>query len=98
MRLTLSIVALVTALFSSAVRCELLCINYTRHVSATWYVNGSTAQLDAFPTGGGDDIECQADGAELAYITRNFTGIRGMRGETQVLWAGEDAVFIIDNL
>jgi hypothetical protein len=97
-RMKTTLLALALFALSGAASAELLCINYTRHASAVWYVGRSTASLDNFPVAGGDDIECQADGAELVYIQQNITGIRGRKGEAVMLWSGEDAMFIVDNL
>lgn len=48
-------------------------------------------------------IFCLADGAELTHIRRQFIGIRirsgtSTMGNNQVLWTGDDAQFIVDNL
>jgi len=45
-------------------------------------------------------VSCAANGAELTYITTKFTGLP-MRGNgigRTILWRGESASFILDNL
>ena len=67
--------------------------------ASTWVVGntGFTGLLGDGP------YVCFADGAELKYIQRNFTGLRGralpnLQGDREITWTGEDAQFIIDNL
>jgi hypothetical protein len=48
-------------------------------------------------------LVCFADGKELTYIQRNFTGLRGrntpeLDGTQGIYWQGDDAVFIVNNL
>jgi hypothetical protein len=57
-------------------------------------------QIDGSPS---DAVWCQASGAELAYIKKNFSGLHGRNGTsldglTVTTWSGPDAVFILENL
>jgi hypothetical protein len=64
---------------------------------ATWYVGQPTPSLDV---GAEQFVSCAANGAELTYITTKFTGLpmRGSGTGRTVLWRGESATFILDNL
>lgn len=46
------------------------------------------------------DFACAANGAELDYIQLKFTGIpmRGKGSGRTVVWSGDDARFVLDNL
>ena len=64
---------------------------------ATWYVGQPLPSLDV---GSEQFVSCAANGAELTYITTKFTGLP-MRGNgigRTILWRGESASFILDNL
>jgi hypothetical protein len=57
-----------------------------------WYVGGS-------PWITGKEVTAiQADGHELEAIRKKFTNIPDAPGERVVLWRGEIAQFIVDNL
>lgn len=46
------------------------------------------------------DFACAANGAELEYIYQKFSGIpmRGKGSSRTIVWSGDDAHFILDNL
>jgi hypothetical protein len=97
--MTKLLAALVLFVAATAANATLLCINFTQHVSISWTVGQPTTSFDRFLLQASDDLECQADGAELTYVMRTFTGIHGVRnGEAVVIWSGDDAFFIIENI
>lgn len=61
-----------------------------------WYVGQPTDAIRAvgFDTG----VECFATAKELTYIGQGFLSVRARSGAKFVLWTGEDAQFIVDNL
>ena len=68
--------------------------------SIPWYVGQPAPSLNVGPE---QSVVCAANGAELAYIYGNFSNIpetRLTRGNYSkfVIWRGDAAVFIIDNL
>jgi len=79
----------------------LICGNddYAEH--AVWYV-GQDPNLIKVVSSAGDfstaPVFCEATGAELAYIQKNFTGIKGRKNSGVVSYRGDDATFIIENL
>jgi len=64
--------------------------------SVFWYVGQPTDAMHAigFDTG----IECFVTGTEVAYLQNHFTGLRSHPKAGWVLWSGDDAQFIVDNL
>lgn len=46
----------------------------------------------------GIGLSAMADGAELAWIKKNFEGLRMSVNAEPVHWTGEDAAFILNNL
>jgi hypothetical protein len=95
--LVLTAAAFMSCFFGKA-HAALLCINFTEHVSISWSVGQPTAAFDRFLIQAGDDLECQADGDELAYVLHTFTGIHGVRNQAVVIWSGDDAFFIVENI
>jgi hypothetical protein len=85
--------------FSTHAGAVLVCGNDTYSEHGQWYVGQSAdATLGQIDTDG--IVWCYATGAELAYVQRTFTGLRGLSNKTvgEIWWAREDAVFILDNL
>jgi len=96
MKCILAIALLVASFPASAV---LLCANDDYDQHGYWYVGQSQSfTLDTI-----GDLWCEATGAELTYIQRNFSGLRmrtgkNTEGGVMVIWEGADAAFIINNL
>ena len=91
MKRTLLAVAL---LVSANANAFLICNNNTTGQSVQWFVGQPVPSLDT--TG---DVVCAAQGAELQYIRANFNSIPMRTGSTRtVLFRGDTAVFILDNL
>jgi hypothetical protein len=104
MKTTNALAALALLLFASQASAVLVCtseddgggvsgaIQY-----ATWYVGQPLPSLDVGP---GQFLSCAANGAELTYITTKFSGVpmRGNGTGRTILWRGELAGFILDNL
>ena len=96
MKRILAVALLVVSFPASAV---LICANddYAEHGS--WYVG----QLQTFEIDTVGDVWCEATGAELTYIQRNFSSLRMRTGKNSqggvvVIWEADDAAFIINNL
>jgi hypothetical protein len=104
MKTTNALVALTLLLFASRASAVLICTSEDDDggVSgaiqyATWYVGQALPSLDVGPQ---QFVSCAANGAELTYITTKFTGLpmRGNGVGRTILWRGEQASFILDNL
>ena len=65
--------------------------------TVTWYVGQPAPDLNV---GAEQFVSCAANGAELTYITQRFSGLpmRGNGTRRTILWRGDAAVFILDNL
>lgn len=88
-------VALAALFVSVNANAFLYCQNQTTGDSVSWYVSQPVPSLNI-----AGDVVCAANGAELDYIRSKFAGINmrnGNAGRT-VIWRGETAVFILDNL
>lgn len=71
--------------------------------SVSWRANVGDAppQMPDPPLDGWTvDFACAANGAELEYIYLKFTNIpmRGKGSSRTIVWSGDDARFILDNL
>ena len=68
--------------------------------SVIWRIGDATDVLDSL----GTVTRCVAWDNELLYIERNFTGLRGRKGDPIaapgpiITYVGDDAEFIVDNL
>jgi hypothetical protein len=64
---------------------------------ASWKVGSPAPSLDV---GAEQIVTCAANGAELAYIAAHFSGLpmRSNAAGRTVVWRGDAAVFILDNL
>lgn len=92
MKRTLLIAALL--LVSANAGAALVCVNGDSGEQVQWTVGTPVPSINL-----DGPITCAANGAELQYIRDKFTGIpmRSGLGRT-VLFRGDAAVFIIDNL
>jgi hypothetical protein len=100
MRRILAIVLLAASLPTSA---ALVCANDEYGEHRVWRVGDAADVLDQIDGSPSDAVWCQASGAELAYIKKNFSGLHGRNGTsldglTVTTWSGAEAVFILDNL
>jgi hypothetical protein len=104
MKTTNALAALALLLFASHASAVLVCTSedVDGGVSgaiqyATWYVGQPLPSLDV---GSEQFVSCAANGAELTYITTKFTGLpmRGNGTGRTILWRGDPASFILDNL
>ena len=68
--------------------------------SVLWRIGDSAEVFDSL----GTVTSCMAWDNELAYIEKNFTGLRGRRGSPigapgpMVVYVGDDAHFIVENM
>lgn len=100
MRKTLLAVCLTLAV-SAPASAALMCVNETYDEYANWHIGEPHPDI---PTEGA--LWCVATSAELAYIQRHYTGLRsrigattqGGNGNSVIIWQGDDAAFILDNL
>jgi len=93
------ILLLLLLAFSTHASAVLVCGNDTYSEHGQWYVGQSAdATLGQIDTDG--VVWCYATGAEMTYVQKTFTGLRGLSSRTvsQVWWEGDDAVFILNNL
>lgn len=81
---------------------SLLCVDTGDGNAITWNVGQpivwSTVSYEDPPT-----VTCWASGHELVYVRSHFTGLRGrtfptLDDSTQIIYSGDDANFIWDNL
>ncbi len=64
--------------------------------SVTWYVGQEVPSLN---TGPEQDVACAANGLERLAIQSKFTGLPMVtKGSGTVIWRGDNARFILDNL
>jgi hypothetical protein len=94
MRLLIAVLSFAALALSTGAEAYLVCSNPAGD-NVTWYVGQPTPSLNV-----ADGVSCAANGAELQYVRDKFTGIpmrAGTLGRT-VIWRGEAAVFILDNL
>ena len=84
---------LVLLAFNGNANAFLQCYN-DQGQDVTWTVGEILPYLDTEP---GVYVDCAANGNELLFIQKNFTGIRYARFNI-VEWTGEDATFIYQNL
>jgi hypothetical protein len=94
-------IALLAASFPASA--ALVCANDEYSETGVWRLGDAATVLDQIDSSPSDAVWCQASGAELAYIKKNFTGLHGRNGTsldgfTLSTWSGADAVFIIENL
>jgi hypothetical protein len=94
-------IALLAASFPASA--ALVCSNDEYDEHGIWRVGDAAGVLDQIDGSPSDAVWCQASGAELAYIKKNFSGLHGRNGTsldgvTVITWSGADAVFILDNL
>jgi hypothetical protein len=94
-------IALLAASFPASA--ALVCSNDEYSETGVWRVGDAATVLDQIDSIPSDAVWCQASGAELTYIKKNFTGLHGRNGTsldgfTLSTWSGADAVFIIENL
>lgn len=91
-RTLLAVAALL--LVSANAEAVLVCANGDTGEQVTWYVGQPVPSINV-----DGPITCGVNGAELDAIRQKFTGIpmRNGMGRT-VIFRGESAVFILDNL
>jgi len=94
-------IALLAASFPASA--ALVCANDEYGEHGVWRVGDAADVFDQIDSSPSDAVWCQASGAELTYIKRNFTGLHGRNGTsldgfTLTTWSGAEAVFILDNL
>lgn len=89
-----TLLALALLVSANAANAFLVCNNGDTGEQVTWFVGQPVPSLNI-----DGPVTCAANGAELQYIRDKFTGIP-MRGglNRTVLFRGESAVFILDNL
>ena len=95
------ILLLLLLAFSTHASAVLVCANDTYSEHGQWYVGQSAdATLGQIDTDG--IVWCYATGAELAYVQRTLTGLRGVSTSSktagEIWWEGDDAAFILNNL
>lgn len=105
-----TVLALILAALAANANAVLVCTSTDDHfddadagqfdqivLTATWYVGHPTPSLDI---GAEQYLTCAATGNELAYIRANFAGLpmRGNSNSRVVIWHGDNARFILDNL
>lgn len=80
---------------------NLQCMDTATGNSSVWTVGQKYTPLDEVGVHGGQ-LMCFADGKELTYIQQNFTGLRSVAAQARdwegVIWEGDDAQFINNNL
>lgn len=87
--------ALLSLLLAAPAHAALFCDGDTTN-TVTWTVGQPTDAIHAigFDTG----IECFVTGPEVAYVQTHLTGLHAHPKAGWVLWTGDDAQFIVDNL
>lgn len=64
--------------------------------TASWMIGDSPALLHGLPRDGA--FSCTVNGHELAYVKATFQGLRNKQHASQVVYVGDDALFIVENL
>ena len=79
----------------------LQCLDTTTGNSSVWVVGQKYTPLEEVGVRTGE-FKCFANGRELSYIQQNFTGLRSVTAQARdwmgVIWEGDDAQFINNNL
>ena len=88
-------IGLLLALAWQGVHAELYCLNTGDSAPFTWYVGEPVSDFDVTDL---DSLSCYANGKELQYIENKFVNLPGVRNTKGVLWRGENARFVLDNL
>lgn len=87
-------------LISLSANADLECANSETNQQATWLVNQSPDIMGAISV----DVDyeshlvCLAWGAERTYLKNNFPGLQWRNNQTTLIWQGDQARFIINNL
>ncbi len=94
-KLTLTAIALAATMISSA-QAALYCENEYQD-KFTWYVGQEVPSINI------EGLSCMANNAELLYIYEHFNNVPQIviprrNYSNPVLWRGDAAVFIVDNL
>ena len=88
------------SLISLSAIADLECVNSETNQQATWLVNQSPDIMSGLSV----DVDyeshlvCLAWGAEKAYLKSNFPGLQWRNNQTTLIWQGDEARFIINNL
>jgi len=88
-------------LISLSANADLECANYETNQQVTWLVNqdpqftmiGLSVDVDHE-----SQLVCLAWGAEKMYLKNNFPGLHWRTGQSTMIWQGDEARFIINNL
>ena len=90
-----TLIALALLVSANAANAALVCVNGDTGEQVQWSVGKPVPSINL-----DGPITCAANGAELQYIRDKFTGIPMRTGAVSrtLLFRGDVAVFIIDNL
>ena len=79
---------------------DLECANSETNQQATWLVNQNPEVMSGLSL----DVDyeshlvCLAWGAEKTYLKSNFPGLKWRNNQNTLIWQGEEARFILNNL
>ena len=88
------------SLISFTARADLECWNSETNQQATWLVGQDPNVMSAVSVDvdRGSHLACLAWGNEKSYLKNNFPGLTWRNNQSTLIWQGEEARFILNNL